>query len=182
MSLADCLCVLGERGKGVLQASIYRFCVLTPIQINLFNAFPLYPTLTMQISSKCGVCACKSAHLLRDLLKVSFQCWVVTHMSFSGLLLLLCSLWRIIYMSSCLVALLKLLLSGQMCLPGYSINFCFCKLEPTLEWTHSQSNDWCSCPGCILYQEELFFWANNHKHRSGWLFSGCFFQSCLKAS
>lgn len=32
-------------------------------------------------------------------------------------------------MSPCPVALSKLLLSGQMCLPGYSINICFCELR-----------------------------------------------------
>lgn len=82
----------------------------------------------MQIISNCGVHTCKSAHLLRALLKVSLQCWAVTHEPFSGALLLLYSLWRIIYVSSCLVALLKFLLSGQRCLPGYSINFCFCEV------------------------------------------------------
>lgn len=50
-------------------------------------------------------------------------------MSFSGVLQLPCSLWRITYTSPCPVALLKLLLSGQMCLPGYSINICFCELR-----------------------------------------------------
>lgn len=157
------------------------FCVLTLNQIILFNVFPLHLALTMQIVSNCGVCTYKSAYLLRALLKVSLQCWVVTHMSFSGVLLLLCSLWRIIYMSSCLVALLKLLLSGQMCLPGYSINFCFCEVGACHwnEHVYAPLTDAAACAGSFI-RKNCSLWLTTMNADLGETVSGCVLHSCLK--
>ena len=146
--------------------SLTAFCVSTLNQTNLFNVFPLCLALTTQIVSNCGVCTYKNTYLLRALLKVSLQCWLVTHTSFSGVLPLLCSLQRIIYMSSCLVALLKLLLSGQMCLPGYSL-LLLRGWSLALEWTWLCSTDWCGCLCWILYQDKLLSWTNNHECRFG---------------
>lgn len=154
MNLVECL---EKKGKG-LQAATYCFLCFDLNQINLFNVFPLYLALTMQIISNCAVCTYTSTYLLRALLKVSPQCWVVTHMSFSAVLLLLCSLWRIIYMSSCLVALLKLLLSGQICLPGYSINFCFCEVGACCwnEHVYAPLTDAAACAGPLSGRTALF--------------------------
>lgn len=133
----------------------------------------------MQIISNCGICTYKSTYILRALLKVSLQCWVVTHMSFSGVLLLLCSLWRIIYMSSCLVALLKLLLSGQMCLPGYSINFCLCEVEACCwnEHIYAPLTDAAACAGSFI-KNNCSLPLTTMNADLGDTVSGCILNSC----